>query len=791
MATLRQLIYDNEIHFKESLDYYAINRFNGSSGIQGNSGPTLEDSHYNVKHNFVKSNTEFTIDYEMSFERRYETQGEYYPIIMTTIRTDESNPYSFANVVQVGEKNQAYYGWWGPDGYYGNANYNLNDYWGKMKINSNSGYFEYDTYELSQGNEGAENTKIGFDAMAKVDTVNPQYSQTIGYYLNNNLRLPPYLTGPSRTGNREFWDIFSVDHVSMYQSENTPRIDEIDTNIPVIVFENEYYSSRMAEINQKVLAYTTDGDLTRFSEYISDGYAVFANNYVAPSVIDGTQTFQCYSDIFTGYWDEDSVTEETSGTPSHPNDKYRYLQVWVAPTNIYPTPRVSLYKARYGNELRCNIKIYGDLRQYKYSVDGGNNWTTVEKEGQEPIELPWTFMYYKRTNEKGWLSYDKNHGGNMLLFASEALCDDGSPFLAEDYGDKSFYYGATNETGTVETSTEMATTYMASGFQRIYICDRNDIRAISQQLYDTQSGGIWEDIKKGVEMYGENPINAVAGLTFFPFDLTTCFRNWGDSGSIWFGGYALQNVTVKELSNFNGYIDIGSIQILESFPNGDYRNYEPYCTLAIYLPFIGLQTLKMNKYVGKTLSIRYYVDVLTGGCIACLFADGILVDYFNGSMGVQLPISLTDYASFTGSQIQNLTELGSAIVGAPAKVVSGAATGGPAGAIAGGFDAMADFEKSMFALSSNAMDNFNTTKGASTSMINQYLPNYVYVIFSIIETEETSNLMTLEGRRSNASGTVGSFSGYLQVESVNLKASGATESEKQAIKALLASGIYI
>lgn len=794
MATLSELIHDNEIHFKESLDYFAVDKFSGDSGVQGNNGPTLEDSHYNVKHAFVISNTEFTMDYEMTFERRYETQGEYYPIIMTTIRTDESNPYSFANTVEVGEKYQAYYGWWGPDGYYGNERYNLNDYWCEMKINSSSGYFEYDTYDLSQGNEGAVNTKIGFDAMAKVDTVNPQYSKTIGYYLNNNLRLPPYLTGPSRTGNREYWDIFSVDHVSLYQSENTPRVDEIDTNIPVLIFDNGYYSQHIADINQKVLAYTTDGDLTRFSEYLRDRVAVFANNYVAPSVTAGTKQFNMYSDVYRGYWYVSEATDETF-------IEYRYLEVWVAPNNVYTEPRVSLVKNRTGNELRAKIKVYGDIKQYKYSTDGGNTWTMVTAEtASEVLTLPWEYLFYKRTrtDELRWLVYDKNHGGNMLLFASDALADDGSLFLADDYGDKSFYYDATNETGQAETSTTMGTTYLEDGFQKIYICDRADIRAISAKLYDTSSGGIWDDIKQGVQMFGENPINCIAGMTFFPFDLTTCFTHYDGSAHVWFGGYDTE-IIAKHLTNFNGYVDIGSIQILESFPNGDYRNYEPYCNLSIFLPFVGLQSLKMNKYVGKTLSIRYYVDVLNGGCIACLFADGVLVDYFNGMMGVQLPITLTDFASYASSQIQNFTELGSKIAGTVTGGITGGATGaltgGPAGAIAGASSAVISsgisVAQSAFEISQNSINNFSTTKGASSSMINQYLPQYVYVIFEIIETEETSNLMSLEGRRSNVSGNISSFSGYLQVEDVNLKCNYATDAEKDQIKSLLRSGIYI
>ncbi len=773
MATLRQLVYDNEIHFHGNRDYYAVDKFNGSSGIQGSSGPALEDAHYNVKHAFVKSNIEYVMDYEMTFERRYETQGKYYPIIMTSITTDESNPYSFGNLHQIGEKNQDYYGWWGPDGYYGNANYGLNDYWGKMKINSSGGYFDSETYELSQGNDGAVNTKIGFDAIAKEDTVNPQYTTTIGYYLVNDLRLPPYLSGPARVGNREYWDIFDVDHTPLYH-ESTPRIDEIDTNIPVLIFDNTYYSQHRVDINQKVLAYTTDGDLTRFSQFISDGYAVFANNYIAPSVTEGTKQFNMYSDVYRGYWEVDETTEETFV-------EYRYLEVWVAPSLTQQTePRVSLYKDRTGNELRAKIKVYGDIKQYRYSTDGGNSWTMVMAENaSDVLELPWEYLFYKRTDELRWLVYDKNHGGNMLLFDTEALCDDGSPWLASDYNEKNFYYPTTNETGTPEVSTLMGTTGLKSVFSKKYVVQYSDLTTIANALFSTS--GMVEDLKKGLEMFG-NPIEAIQGLMYFPVNLADYF-SLVTSSTVIVGGYEIPNTNAMLLSRYNGYFDVGSIQIKESFPGEDYRNYEPYCSLNIFLPFVGLESLKMNKYVGKTMSIRYYIDATTGECMACLFADGLLADYFTGQMGVNLPISLHDYSQFAGASMQALAGIAEGGANAVLSV--------PKGDVSGIVQGVAGFESSMFNLKQNSINNFTTTKGTSSSLLNHYLPNYVYVIFEIVETDETSNLLTVEGRRSNASGTVGSFSGFLQVESVKLNCAGATEREKRTVKDLLASGIYI
>ena len=66
------------------------------------------------------------------------------------------------------------------------------------------------------------------------------------------------------------------------------------------------------------------------------------------------------------------------------------------------------------------------------------------------------------------------------------------------------------------------------------------------------------------------------------------------------------------------------------------------------------------------------------------------------------------------------------------------------------------------------------------------------VIFEYIKTDETPNLINLAGRASNASGNLGSFSGYLEVDEVELKTSaGMTEAEKNNFISLLHSGIII
>ena len=76
-------------------------------------------------------------------------------------------------------------------------------------------------------------------------------------------------------------------------------------------------------------------------------------------------------------------------------------------------------------------------------------------------------------------------------------------------------------------------------------------------------------------------------------------------------------------------------------------------------------------------------------------------------------------------------------------------------------------------------------------MINEYLPQYVEFIFEIQEDCAPSNYGEMFGYPSMISGSVGSFTGFLKCQSVKLTCNDATEAERNEIKQLLMSGIYI
>lgn len=468
-----------------------------------------------------------------------------------------------------------------------------------------------------------------------------------------------------------------------------------------------------------------------------------------------------------------------------------YLMAQGSRLAMYPMEGINNHALKYG------IKKEGTIVIAEKSIDGGLTWDTL-------IEDPFEFYWRPRVDELGTFMYSPGSvDTNIPIFADEETAQlyvEGDPSVditdALNWDDISGFYDVTNGTEEGETETTMGECYARSIFSQQYILTEGLLVEIANALFDTSSGGIWENIKKGLDMFGENPIQAVQSLTFWPVNLSSIFVNYSSQNYIYFGGYKLDLTgAAKKIIYPNGYKSMGSMRILPHYKS--YLDFEPYTKLYIQLPYIGTYQLELNRYYGKSTEVRYYFDTRTGSVVACLLADGILTDYFNGQMGIQFPITLTDYAEYASGQIQTLLgggqAMGSAMSNAPG-VATGIAAGLPGvGAEAVGLIGGGAFSAAMTAynLSQNTISDHNKTVGGSSSMLNSYLPQYVQFIFVYLDTKETENLQQLYGRPSNASGTIGSFSGFLQVENANIKCPIATESERNRIVQMLLSGIYI
>ena len=446
--------------------------------------------------------------------------------------------------------------------------------------------------------------------------------------------------------------------------------------------------------------------------------------------------------------------------------------------------------------LKLNFVSSGNFEALEYSVDGVT-WTSTNS-------FPFAYFYRTRTDEIGTFNYGLAFSNNSVpIYATQSQATDYIQGLIDEtealnWSEISDSYPTKNGTGEPDDITEFGSVYTRSFFTQQYICNTLAIQDISNALYDTSPGGIWEDIKKGLDMFGGNPMDAVVSLMYYPLDLTTVFTNVESAPSIWFGGYehALTQGAASKILFPDGSFSVGTVAIKPTFKN--WRDV--YATkLFVDLPYCGRYELDPTKYYNRIVEVRYFIDTHTGGCVACLITDGHCYDQFNGQIGTQLPITLTDFSAYANAQINTLLGNGgqamNTAVSASDAGARAAAQGATMGVVGAGVGAAAlgavQGAKTVYGLSMNNINKFNQTRGGSSAMLNQYLNQKVTFTFETLELDIPSNFYALHGGATNAGGRVGSFTGYLECDQVKLNIQGATESEKEQIRALLMGGVFI
>ena len=244
----------------------------------------------------------------------------------------------------------------------------------------------------------------------------------------------------------------------------------------------------------------------------------------------------------------------------------------------------------------------------------------------------------------------------------------------------------------------------------------------------------------------------------------------------------LGNVQGKKLKNTLKKYTIGSMQVHKIYD--DFRDF--LCEYSIYLPFSGIHPLDADVIVGNTLQIYADIDFLTGTILYHLVVnDGHTardIYTFTGDCAIELPITGNDYS-------QKYQSIMSGIFSGVG-MAAGAMLGGPMGAGAGA------------ALTNVAMSGLKTIGNAASVKGNymqsgKLVPNsaalsvlYPYLIISKPQ-DVSPNFASVKGRPCHKMLSLSSLSGFSIISNINLDSIPyATDEDKDALRSLLANGVY-
>ena len=266
---------------------------------------------------------------------------------------------------------------------------------------------------------------------------------------------------------------------------------------------------------------------------------------------------------------------------------------------------------------------------------------------------------------------------------------------------------------------------------------------------------------ENISMINNSPIENILAVKSFPFPISG-----GTSKNIILGNVNME-ITGNELpSTFIPRKTIGTFKVDKKFSGVlEWLNY--HIEVICYLPYIGFIELNIKEILNKTVTLKYIYDVITGVCTACFYSGDIEICKYSGTIAIDIPITASNRAQVEAGYITSA-------IGALTSLKSRNWLG-----VAG----------SAFGALMN--QNHFTTKGSPSPSCDAFDEQKAFIIIDYPVYYQPTNYAHDYGYPCNLSMKLGNCKGFTKCANVDVDGLSCTEEEREELKRLLESGVYL
>lgn len=198
-----------------------------------------------------------------------------------------------------------------------------------------------------------------------------------------------------------------------------------------------------------------------------------------------------------------------------------------------------------------------------------------------------------------------------------------------------------------------------TGFTRIYNPSLSQVQDLARYLWTDSS--VIETIWNHIKQFFENPMEAIIGFNLVPVPVP----NGGTQNFALM--YIDTGVSMTVAASQFVDVDCGTLELKEYY--GSALDYSPNTKVSCFLPFIGTVSLNTDEVMGRTLQVKYRVDICSGSCVAKISVDGNFIYQYSGHCAINIPISSADFSSYVTAAISVAKLAGGALAAGAAGVV--------------------------------------------------------------------------------------------------------------------------
>ena len=332
--------------------------------------------------------------------------------------------------------------------------------------------------------------------------------------------------------------------------------------------------------------------------------------------------------------------------------------------------------------------------------------------------------------------YNGNNDGSKILFYNESGSDD---------------LGYNGRKDSIESMTE-GTYSRGKGFISTYALDNSKLNSIGS--------AIWNDtFNQNIFKVNSSPIENCVSTMKFPFPVGSIDAN------VYIGNVDME--TQGGVSINDGIIEVGTFTINPIYNN--FLDFAPFSKTLIYLPFVGYQELPISEMVGRTYTLKYITDYITGECNAVIYYKDAPFLVFSGVIGIEIPISNQGIANLNRSQFPSLVS-----------AATSALQQNPLGAVNGLVSAMTEVQHP-------------TTNGVASSECNAKTCVTAFLLRIYPQWQEPANYAHQYGKPCNLSRKLSGLTGFTVV-APDFDTSGLNDiatDELNEIREIMTKGFYI
>lgn len=361
----------------------------------------------------------------------------------------------------------------------------------------------------------------------------------------------------------------------------------------------------------------------------------------------------------------------------------------------------------------------------------------------------------------------------------------------EDEDDDPKDYGDTTNMGT-------ALHFPPNGCH-VYLMDSTTYVNFLNELNDYYTGKSPDDWT--IDFQGVNPSDYI--ISAYVTQLSLPRNDVGQSIKI---GKISLNTNSYELSTASEYwctFSYGTRRVTPYYE--DFRDYEPYTSIELYLPLAGTIELETAYCMNHNITIQYYYDVLTMSGVAAVYRDNMLYKTADFSAGAQIPLLSSNMGSYqnqieqlTTAQKQNNIRLTTSGAAAVAGLSTAIATGGVTAAIgatagvASLINAVTQREQLDYQIEHTApsISQTGTAENQNSLSIGQLIPKLIIKRPIMLPHDDAIYSKTV-GNACCINAKIGSMHGKIVCSNIDTNGINATAEEINAIKQAFARGVIV